>query len=105
MGSILLKKGVILFLIVSILLFSSVFAVSDSVLIKYYDFPHVTKQYQCWFEIPNVILVYDYNSLSDFELNQCLVHEMVHYYAWNLWKVHPQDHERFFTGKGNYLID
>ena len=73
--------------------------------LKLATFPHPTGEFIAWFEIPNFIMVYDVDSLSEEEYHDILVHEYVHYLAWNLFGVHPQDHTTYFTGNGKYLID
>ena len=59
--------------------------------------PHPTGEYSCWFEIPNVIIVYNVDEMTAEEYNKCVVHESVHYLAWILWKINPYESERFFN--------
>ena len=82
----------------------ALFILFSFITIKYSPAPHPTGEWDAWFEIPNFIIIYDYDSKTSEEIDDLLVHEYVHYLAWNLWGVHPQDHERFFTNKGKYFI-
>ena len=52
---------------------------ADSITLKYNPAPHPTGEYLCWFEIPNFIIIYDYDSMTDEQINQCLIHEYSHY--------------------------
>lgn len=75
---------------------------AESVTLKLVNFPHVTGEFDGWFEIPNFIIIYNVNKLSDQDYHDLLVHEYYHYLAWRLWKIHPQDHSRFLCG--NYGV-
>lgn len=56
----------------------------------------------------NFIIIYDVDELSEYELNQILVHEYTHQLCWELFGVYPKnvyDHDsRCFTGEGSLLI-
>lgn len=76
-----------------------------TILLKTFPFPHPTGEFGGWFEIPNVIYIYDVDNLTDEQYKKILIHEYCHYLCWELWKVHPQDHKKCFTGKGQFMID
>lgn len=99
-------------ILILLLLFSMNLANAETILLKTYTFKHPIYNfnddgytYAGWFEIPNVILIYDINNLSEAGYNDILLHELVHYNCWKLYKDVDADHNRCFTGKGIFLID
>lgn len=67
------------------------------IVLRLINAPHPTGEYEAWFEIPNVIIIYDYDKLTHDQYNNLLVHEYQHFLCWSLWKIHPQDHDRCFV--------
>ena len=88
-------KKIIAFILMSIVLLSST-TLAETITLKLVSFPHPTGEYDAWFEIPNFIIIYNVNDLTEEQYNTYLVHEYQHYLCWKLWKIHPQNHERCF---------
>lgn len=95
----------ILLLILFIVLISSAFAF---ITLKYIPAPHPTGKYSAYWDI-NFIIIYDYDSKTDYQIRQELIHEYVHQLCWDLFGIYPKNidyhDERCFTGKGDLLID
>ena len=87
----------LLICVVCVLLSSLVSA--ETITLKLVNFPHVTGEYDGWYEIPNYIIIYNVNELSEEDYYDLLVHEYVHYLYWKLYKIHPKDHSMFLCDK------
>lgn len=66
------------------------------IILKLCSFPHPFEDYKAWFELPNTIIIYNYDKLTNEDYTKLLIEEYQHYLCWELWKIHPQNHERCF---------
>ncbi len=84
------RNNLLKWILIFVILLNSVCA--DEIILKVYGAKPRLQRYDGWFEVPNIIIIYNINYYDEL-----LLHEFVHYNCYHLFGDYDLNHIRCFT--------